>query len=89
MHRESSSAILETIVPELPHEFGGVSLRDAHVADPLANLMLTEESFVAMTRRLKDVAADHCTGRIVSAREGGYVNHLPSPRLPRCDELGH
>ncbi len=31
MHRQLSGAILETIVPELPPQYGGVALRDAHV----------------------------------------------------------
>jgi hypothetical protein len=32
MHQQLGGAILETLVPELPSEFGGVALRDGHVA---------------------------------------------------------
>lgn len=45
---------------------------DAHKDDPLANINLTEESFAAMTAMLKDSAARHSGGRIVSVLEGGY-----------------
>lgn len=45
---------------------------DAHWRDPLANLNLTERDFDWATRRLMEVAARVCGGRIVSALEGGY-----------------
>ena len=45
---------------------------DAHAADPLANLNLTEDDFVWVTEKLCDIADQHCGGRIVSTLEGGY-----------------
>jgi acetoin utilization deacetylase AcuC-like enzyme len=45
---------------------------DAHRADPIAELELTESSFVHMTKRLCDLAEKLCRGRIVSVLEGGY-----------------
>jgi acetoin utilization deacetylase AcuC-like enzyme len=45
---------------------------DAHAADPLAGLMLTEADFAWITSRLCDLADAHCGGRVVSALEGGY-----------------
>ena len=45
---------------------------DAHKDDPIADLELTERSFVHMTRRICEMADRHCRGRIVSVLEGGY-----------------
>jgi acetoin utilization deacetylase AcuC-like enzyme len=45
---------------------------DAHRADPLAELALTEADFAWVTGRLCDLAADHAGGRVVSVLEGGY-----------------
>jgi acetoin utilization deacetylase AcuC-like enzyme len=45
---------------------------DAHLGDPLGQLLLTDEDFVQMTRVLKQWAAETCAGRIVSCMEGGY-----------------
>jgi acetoin utilization deacetylase AcuC-like enzyme len=45
---------------------------DAHRDDPLGSLCLTEDGFGRMTRRLKELAATHCHGRIISCLEGGY-----------------
>ena len=45
---------------------------DAHVADPLANLRLVEADFAWATKKIMDVAARRCNGRIVSMLEGGY-----------------
>ena len=45
---------------------------DAHRADPLANLNLTEADFGWVTQRLCDIADDHAQGRIISTLEGGY-----------------
>jgi acetoin utilization deacetylase AcuC-like enzyme len=45
---------------------------DAHAADPLANLMLTEDDFAWVTAEICSVA-EHCAaGRVVSTLEGGY-----------------
>jgi acetoin utilization deacetylase AcuC-like enzyme len=45
---------------------------DAHVDDPLAGMMLHEDDFAWITGKLCDLADKHCSGRVVSALEGGY-----------------
>ncbi|MDH7516549.1 MAG: histone deacetylase, partial [Bacteroidota bacterium] len=45
---------------------------DAHKDDPLANLQVTESGFAYLTVLVKEIAACHCGGRIVSVLEGGY-----------------
>ncbi|MBV9571843.1 MAG: histone deacetylase family protein [Alphaproteobacteria bacterium] len=45
---------------------------DAHRADPLANLNLTEADFGWITGEICAVARRICGGRVVSALEGGY-----------------
>jgi acetoin utilization deacetylase AcuC-like enzyme len=45
---------------------------DAHVADPLGQLMLTDNEYNAMTKRLKEWADTACQGRLISCLEGGY-----------------
>ena len=45
---------------------------DAHEGDPLGQLLLGDEDFVAMTRVVKQWAESVCRGRIVSCMEGGY-----------------
>lgn len=45
---------------------------DAHAADPLGGLLLTEADFSWVTNEICAVAQDCCNGRIVSVLEGGY-----------------
>lgn len=45
---------------------------DAHIADPLGQLTLTDNEYAAMTKRLKEWADSACQGRLVSCLEGGY-----------------
>jgi acetoin utilization deacetylase AcuC-like enzyme len=45
---------------------------DAHRADPLAQLDLTEADFGWATTKICEIAARTCEGRVVSALEGGY-----------------
>ncbi len=45
---------------------------DAHMRDPLADLMLETEDFAWLTRELRAIAVRHASGRIVSVLEGGY-----------------
>jgi acetoin utilization deacetylase AcuC-like enzyme len=45
---------------------------DSHIDDPLGQLLLKDEDFVAMTRSVKQWASDSCQGRLVSCLEGGY-----------------
>jgi acetoin utilization deacetylase AcuC-like enzyme len=45
---------------------------DGHLDDPLSGTRLTSSAYGEMTKSLKDCAARHCNGRIVSFLEGGY-----------------
>jgi len=45
---------------------------DAHRADPLAGMNLTEAGYGAMTELVREAAERLCGGRIVSLLEGGY-----------------
>ena len=45
---------------------------DAHMRDPLADLMVETEDFGWLTRQLRAVARRHAGGRVVSMLEGGY-----------------
>ncbi|EDM70460.1 histone deacetylase family protein [Roseobacter sp. AzwK-3b] len=60
---------IEAFAPELILISAGF---DAHHADPLAELNLTEADFEWVTGRLCDLAQAHCGGRVVSCLEGGY-----------------
>jgi acetoin utilization deacetylase AcuC-like enzyme len=61
--------IAKTFTPDLILISAGF---DGHIADPLGNLMLTDQSYAAMTSRLKEWAEAACQGRLVSCLEGGY-----------------
>ena len=45
---------------------------DAHRLDPLAGVLLSEEAYRVMTRRLLELARKTAGGRLVSVLEGGY-----------------
>lgn len=45
---------------------------DAHASDPLGQLQLEDADLAAMTRTVKQWAAETCGGRVVSCLEGGY-----------------
>jgi acetoin utilization deacetylase AcuC-like enzyme len=45
---------------------------DAHREDDLGQMSLVEADYAHITRRLMEVAARHCGGRLVSSLEGGY-----------------
>ncbi len=45
---------------------------DSHRDDDMGQLGLVEQDYTWITQRLKDVAARHANGRIVSCLEGGY-----------------
>jgi acetoin utilization deacetylase AcuC-like enzyme len=45
---------------------------DAHRDDELGQLGLVEADYAWITTRIKNVAAKHAQGRIVSCLEGGY-----------------
>ena len=61
---------LEEFAPQMLFISAGF---DAHREDELAQLGLVEADYEWITRRLKDLAARHCGGRIVSCLEGGYA----------------
>jgi acetoin utilization deacetylase AcuC-like enzyme len=60
---------LESFRPELVLISAGF---DAHAEDPLAELRLTEADYNWVTANLRDIAARHAGGRMVSSLEGGY-----------------
>jgi acetoin utilization deacetylase AcuC-like enzyme len=69
-------AMNETILPAL-REFRPELLIisagfDAHMADPLAGLNLTDDDYGWATEELLSVARECCGGRLVSSLEGGY-----------------
>ena len=71
--REAWEGIILPCLIEFEPEFLLISAGfDAHEADPLASLRLTEEDYVWITRKLIKIADEHCQGRIVSTLEGGY-----------------
>lgn len=45
---------------------------DAHRDDPIADIDITERSYVHMTRAVCEAASRLCSGRVVSVLEGGY-----------------
>jgi acetoin utilization deacetylase AcuC-like enzyme len=45
---------------------------DAHAADPLANMRVTEAGFAAMARSAREIAEAHAGGRLIAFLEGGY-----------------
>ncbi|MEM7452181.1 MAG: histone deacetylase family protein [Pseudomonadota bacterium] len=60
---------LEAFAPQLVLISAGF---DAHAADPLGQLGLTESDFAWVTSRAIEIAERHAQGRLVSVLEGGY-----------------
>jgi acetoin utilization deacetylase AcuC-like enzyme len=60
---------LDAFAPELILVSAGF---DAHKADPLAQMELDEADFAWAAKRLREVSARHCQGKLVSTLEGGY-----------------
>ncbi|MDP2155745.1 MAG: histone deacetylase family protein [Sulfuricella sp.] len=63
---------LERFQPEMLFISAGF---DAHWEDDMAMFRLKEADYAWVTQQIKDVAAKHAQGRIVSALEGGYALH--------------
>ena len=61
---------LESFKPQMIFISAGF---DAHREDDLGQLGLVEADYEWITRRVKDVADRHASGRIVSCLEGGYA----------------
>jgi acetoin utilization deacetylase AcuC-like enzyme len=63
---------------------------DAHLRDPLGDLICTESDFSWMTGKLMDVADKCCDNRIVSLLEGGYdLQALARSVAVHVDRLMH
>lgn len=63
---------------------------DAHLRDPLGDLICTEADFSWMTGKLMDVADKCCDNRIVSLLEGGYdLQALARSVAVHVDRLMH
>ena len=45
---------------------------DAHRQDPIGSLQLETEDFAELTQVVKQIAAEHAGGRLISVLEGGY-----------------
>ena len=60
---------LDAFAPELILVSAGF---DAHAADPLAQMELTEADFAWAGQELRALALQHCKGKLVSTLEGGY-----------------
>ena len=45
---------------------------DSRAGDPLGQFLLTDEDFAELTSLLREVADEHCHGRLISVLEGGY-----------------
>jgi acetoin utilization deacetylase AcuC-like enzyme len=71
-YRDSVLPALQAFGPEFIFISAGF---DAHRADPLANLALSEEDFGWVTGEICAAAASLCKGRVVSTLEGGYDLH--------------
>lgn len=66
------------VVPQLVREFAPSVIVtqhgcDSHMADPLANLMLTVDGQRATYQALRDLAEEVCEGRWVATGGGGYA----------------
>ena len=71
---------LERFKPEMIFVSAGF---DAHVADDMSHVHLTDDDFRWVSRLIVDAAARFADNRIVSVLEGGYELHS----LARCTEL--
>ncbi|MDT5272765.1 MAG: hypothetical protein QOH49_4951 [Acidobacteriota bacterium] len=72
-HRRAFETALEEIGAKFKPDLVIISAGfDSHAGDPLGQLMLTDEDFVALTRAAKEWAREACGGRLISCLEGGY-----------------
>jgi acetoin utilization deacetylase AcuC-like enzyme len=72
-HRRAFETALQEIGAKFKPDLVIISAGfDSHAGDPLGQLMLTDDDFIALTRVAKEWARDACGGRIVSCLEGGY-----------------
>jgi acetoin utilization deacetylase AcuC-like enzyme len=66
---EGLESIMKRFSPDLVLISAGF---DAHEADPLGQLLLTDGGYKRMTKRLKEAASTTGKSRVVSCLEGGY-----------------
>ena len=72
-HKRGFEAAIEEISGKFTPDLIIISAGfDSHLQDPLGQLTLQDEDFVAMTATMKQWATDACQGRLVSCLEGGY-----------------
>jgi len=69
LFEQGLESVMKSFAPDLVLVSAGF---DAHVADPLGHLMLTDTDYTHLTRRLKELARASSRGRLVSCLEGGY-----------------
>jgi acetoin utilization deacetylase AcuC-like enzyme len=69
MFEQGLESALKNFTPDLIILSAGF---DAHIADPLGHLMLTDADYAQLTRRMNEVARSMCLGRLISCLEGGY-----------------
>jgi acetoin utilization deacetylase AcuC-like enzyme len=82
-YRERFAAELETFAAQIRPQLILVSAGfDSHRADPIGSLGLETEDFAELTKVVREIAAAHSGGRIVSILEGGYN----PPVLAECVE---
>src|SRR5918911_1424622 len=88
--RRMFDAALEEIGAKFKPDFTIISAGfDAHASDPPGQLILEDEDFVLMTEAVKQWAANHCHGRLISCLEGGYnLNTLGQTVRAHVEELG-
>jgi acetoin utilization deacetylase AcuC-like enzyme len=60
---------------------------DAHRADPLGGMSVSDEGFAALCGAVKEIADRHCPGRIVLTLEGGYDLGALSRSVRACIEV--
>ena len=81
---KSFEAMLSTAADRMKPELVLISAGfDAHADDPIGSLGLETDDFEQLTNVVKQVAATHANGRLVSLLEGGYN----VDRLAECVEV--
>ncbi|MFZ5470964.1 MAG: histone deacetylase, partial [Myxococcota bacterium] len=76
--------VAEAYRPELVLVSAGF---DAHRADPLGGMRVTERGFAAMCSAVKDLADRVCQGRLVLVLEGGYDLDALNDSVRACIEV--
>jgi acetoin utilization deacetylase AcuC-like enzyme len=72
-YRRIADEILTPFIKYFKPEFIFVSAGfDAHWSDPITSLGLSTAGFYMLSKKLVDLAEEHCNGRIVFVLEGGY-----------------